>query len=58
MSIMSQEAKKQNGCVLHWNGAVASTNSPKAITANGDVKQILPFLGAGIGMFDGTGDIS
>lgn len=56
MSIMSQEAKKQLGCVLHWNGAVASSNSQKAITANGNVKQLLPFPGAGIGMFDGTGD--
>jgi len=28
----------------------------KAITATGDVKQILPFPGAGLGMFDGTGD--
>lgn len=56
MSIMSQEAKKQAGCVLHWTGAVASANSPKAITSNGDTKQLLPFPGAGIGMFDGTGD--
>lgn len=54
---MSQEAKKQLGCVLHWNGSTASTNAPKAITSVGDAKQILPFPGAGIGIFDGNGDL-
>lgn len=56
MSIVNVEALKSNGCQLWWPGAVASANSPKAITANGDVKQLLPFPGAGIGMFDGDGD--
>lgn len=56
MSIMSQEAKKQLGCVLHWSGGPSSSNAPKQITPYGDVKQLLPFPGAGIGMFDGTGD--
>jgi hypothetical protein len=56
MSIVNVEALKQNGCQLWWPGQVASSNAPKAITAAGDAKQILPFPGAGIGMFDGTGD--
>jgi len=56
MSIVNVEALKQNGCQLWWTGAVASSNSPKAITSAGDCKQILPFPGAGIGMFDGAGD--
>lgn len=56
MSIVNVEALKSNGCQLWWPGAVASANSPKQITSYGDCKQILPFPGAGIGMFDGTGD--
>jgi len=56
MSIVNIEALKQNNCILHWTGDVASANSPKQITSYGDCKQILPFPGAGIGMFDGTGD--
>lgn len=56
MSILSQEAKKQLGCVLHWTGQTATQNAPKAITAAGGATQVLPFPGAGIGMFDGNGD--
>ena len=45
-------------CVLWWPGEhVTMSNAAKAITANGDVKQILrPFNNAGIAMFDGNGD--
>lgn len=50
------EALKQNQCILAWNGQVATANAPKAITPAGNVTQLLPFSGAGIGMFDGTGD--
>lgn len=50
------ESLKQNSCIMHWTGERATANAPKAITAAGDVKQILPFPGAGIGMFDGNGD--
>ena len=53
---MLQETKKQLNCILHWTGSNVSVNAPKVITAVGDAKQILPFPGAGIGMFDGTGD--
>ena len=42
------ESMKQNGAVLWWTGNVASANSPKQITPYGDVKQILPFPGAGV----------
>lgn len=56
MSIVNVEALKSQGCELWWPGNVSSANSPKQITANGDVKQLLPFPEAGIGMFDGTGD--
>lgn len=56
MSIVNVEALKGLGAQLWWPGAVASANAPKAISANGDVKQVLPFSGAGIGMFDGTDD--
>lgn len=56
MSIVNVEALKGLGNVLWWTGNVATANSPKSISANGDCKQILPFPGAGIGMFDGTGD--
>lgn len=54
MSIVNVEALKQNGCKLWWPGQVASANAPKSISANGDAKQILPFAGAGIGIFNGT----
>jgi len=50
------QSLKQNQCILHWTGSNCSVNAPKVITANGNVTQILPFPGAGIGMFDGTGD--
>lgn len=43
--------------VLYWPGEhVAQAAAPKTITPAGDVKQILPFRGAGIGMFNGTTD--
>lgn len=53
---MITEALKQNQCILAWNGQVATANAPKAITPAGNVTQLLPFSGAGIGMFDGSGD--
>lgn len=57
MSIVNIEALKGLGNVLWWPGSQATGSmTTKAITAVGDVKQILPFSGAGIGMFDGTGD--
>jgi hypothetical protein len=56
MSIVNVEALKQNGCELWWTGSYGAANAPKAITSNGNVTQVLPFPGAGIGMFDGTGD--
>ena len=55
MSIVNVEALKDLGAQLWWPGQIASA-APKTITANGNVKQLLPFPGAGIGMFDGTGD--
>ena len=54
--MISQDALKQNNCILHWTGSNSTANSIKTITAVGDCKQILPFPGAGIGMFDGNGD--
>jgi hypothetical protein len=51
------ESLKQNNCVLAWNGGPTTVNTPKQISSFGDCKQILPFAGAGIGMFDGTGII-
>jgi hypothetical protein len=56
MSLTSINGLKQNNCILHWPGGVSTANAPKTITANGDAKQLLPFPGAGIGRFDGTGD--
>lgn len=55
MSIINIEALKQNKCVLWWPGSIASTNAPKPITAVGNATQILPFPGAGIGIFNGDG---
>lgn len=56
MSITNPQTLKQLGCELWWPGEKATANSPKAITAAGNATQILPFPGAGIGLFDGTGD--
>jgi len=62
--ILSQESLRNLGNVLHLplerkDGSITRDYSPphgKDITTNGDVKQILPFPGAGVGVFDGTGD--
>jgi hypothetical protein len=56
MSIVNIQTLKSQGCELWFKGSEAVANAPKAITAAGDCKQVLPFPGAGIGMFDGTGD--
>lgn len=56
MSITNPQTMRQLGCELWWPGEKATANSPKAVTASGNATQILPFAGAGIGMFDGNGD--
>lgn len=56
MSIVNLNALKSNECCLYWTGQSVSSNSPKTISSFGDCKQLLPFPGAGIGMFDGNGD--
>ena len=56
MSIVNLQALKNLNCQLWWSGNVATGNLPKSITSYGDCKQLLPYPGAGIGMFDGSGD--
>lgn len=42
-------------CVLWWPGEhVAQAATTKTVSPAGDVKQILPWRGAGVGVFDGT----
>ena len=42
--------------ILWWPGEhVAQAAAPKTITPAGDAKQILPFRGAGVGIFNGSG---